>query len=116
MADMNVRLIIINGVDNVATRPDVADGRARHFAAHPASKRRRKRNLASAFDQAPPRIHGSIPAPLSGVRAREPEVRLPGLPRLADFVVFSTAAELALGWHPFKHGLDGEGTHRGGTT
>jgi hypothetical protein len=107
---------MINGVDDVATRPDVADGWARPFAARPASKRRCKRCLTSAFDQAPPSIHGSIPTPLSGVRAREPEVRLPEAPRMGDFVVFITAAELALGWHPFKHGLDGEGTHRGGTT
>jgi hypothetical protein len=108
--------MMVNGADDVAARPDVADGWARHFAAHPASKRRRKRYPTSAFDQAPPRIHGSIPAPLSGVRAREPEVRLPGVPCMADLVVFITAAELALGWHPFKHGWDGEGTHRGGTT
>src|SRR5580704_14420700 len=64
MADMNVRPIMINGVDNVAARPDVADWWARPFAAHPASKRRRKRYLTNAFDQALPRIHGSIPAPL----------------------------------------------------
>jgi hypothetical protein len=71
--------------------------------------------MTSAFDKAASPVRGSIPTALSGVLARKPVVRSPAVPRMVDFAVFATAAEVALARRPFKQGLDGEGIHRGGT-
>jgi hypothetical protein len=112
---MNVRPIMVNDVDDIAARPDLADRCVLLMLPIASSKPRRERYITSTFDKAASRIHGSIPTALSGVLAREPAVRLLEVPCIADFAVFATAAELALAWRPFKQGLDGEGIHRGGT-
>jgi hypothetical protein len=113
---MNVRPIMVNDVDDIATRPDLADWCVLvTLLPIPSSRRRRERYMTSAFDKAVSFIHGPIPTALSSVLAQEPMVRLLEVPRMADFAVFATAAEFALAWRPFKQGLDGEGIHRGGT-
>jgi hypothetical protein len=94
-----VRPIVVNGIDDVATRPDLADRCLLvTLPPIPTSRRRRERDLTSAFEKAAPRIYGAILTALSGALAREPDVLLAELPRMADFAVFATAAERALGW------------------
>jgi hypothetical protein len=94
-----VRPIVVNGIDDAATRPDLADRcLVVTLPAIAKSKRRREADITAAFDAAAPRIYGAILSALSGALAREPDVQLPELPRMADFAVLATAAERALGW------------------
>ncbi len=94
-----MRPVIVNGIDDVATRPDLADRcLVITLPAIPATKRRRERDMLASFAAVAPRIYGAILSALAGALAREPAVKLPELPRMADFAVFATAAEAALGW------------------
>ena len=96
-----VKPIVINGIDDVATRSDFAD-RCLIVTLAPIAKakRRRERDLAVSFEAAAPRIFGAVLSAVSGAIVCEPHVQLPELPRMADFATFVTAAEPALGWRP----------------
>jgi hypothetical protein len=95
-----VRPIVVNGIDDVATRPDLADRCLLvTLPPIPVARRRRERDLIGAFERAAPRIFGAVLSAVSGALAREASVHLPELPRMADFAVFATAAERGLGWH-----------------
>jgi hypothetical protein len=94
-----VRPIVVNGIEDAATRPDLADRcLVVTLPAIPKSRRRREADITAAFDAAAPRIYGAILSALSGALARENDVQLRELPRMADFAVLATAAERALGW------------------
>ncbi|WP_394836273.1 hypothetical protein LVJ94_05115 [Pendulispora rubella] len=94
-----VRPIILNGIDDIATRADLAD-RSLLIALSriPPDERRPEKELIAGFQEAKPRIFGALLTGLSGALAREPSVKLSALPRMADFVIFATAAERAFGW------------------
>jgi hypothetical protein len=94
-----VRPVVVNGIDEVATRPDLADRCLLvRLPAIPPARRRREKDILEAFAQAAPRIYGAVLSAVAGALAREPTTVLPVLPRMADFAVFATAAERALGW------------------
>ena len=94
------RPIILNGIEDFATRSDLADRAIRLTLPQIPDEDRRDENedLLPAFFEARPRILGAlldaVSAALSGVAA----VRLDSKPRMADFAKWATAAETALGW------------------
>jgi hypothetical protein len=94
-----VRPVVVNGIDDLATRPDLADRcLIVTLPSIPKARRKRERDLVAAFDRAAPQIYGALLSALSGAMKWEPEVQLTELPRMADFAVFASAAERALGW------------------
>ncbi|MBZ0254143.1 MAG: hypothetical protein K8I02_12455 [Candidatus Methylomirabilis sp.] len=91
------RPVILNGIEDVVTRPDLAD-RALVLTLEPIpeSRRRSERDMWSAFERERPRLLGVLlDAVVHGLR-RAPHVRLEGLPRMADFALWATACETAL--------------------
>lgn len=91
------RPVILNGIEDIVTRPDLAD-RAVFLTleAIPEERRRPEAELWEAFDDKRPFILGVLlDAVVEGLN-RLPETNLPKLPRMADFALWATACETAL--------------------
>jgi hypothetical protein len=91
------RPMILNGIEDIVTRPDLAD-RAIFLTLEAISDERRRpeAELWASFEQERPRILGVLlDAVVEGLK-RLPETRLPKLPRMADFALWATACETAL--------------------
>lgn len=93
--------VILNGITDVATRPDLLD-RALVVSLPPIpdEDRRPEAELWRQFEQARPAILASLFDAVSGALRSVESVRLEGMPRMADFAVWVTAAEESLGWEP----------------
>ncbi len=93
------RPVILNGIDDLATRPDLAD-RSLIVTLAPlsAGTRKREADLVEGLTAAAPRILGALLSALAAGMAGQRNVVLEDVPRLADFAHFVTAAESALGW------------------
>ena len=93
----NSRPVILNGIEDVITRPDLAD-RALFLTLPSISEGRRRpeKELWREFELARPRLLGALlDAASHGLRTL-PHVRLDRLPRMADFAIWATACETAL--------------------
>jgi hypothetical protein len=91
------RPVILNGIEDIVARPDLAD-RALFLTLEPISEDRRRpeAELWAAFEIERPRILGALlDAVVEGLK-RLPETRLPMLPRMADFALWATACETAM--------------------
>jgi len=91
------RPVILNGIEDIVTRPDLAD-RAVFLTLEPIPEERRRpeAELWAAFEAERPRILGVLlNAVVEGLK-RLPETHLPKLPRMADFALWATACETAL--------------------
>jgi hypothetical protein len=91
------RPVILNGIEDIVTRPDLAD-RALFLTLEPIPEERRRSEaeLWAAFELERARILGALlDAVVEGLR-RLPETRLPKLPRMADFALWASACENAL--------------------
>jgi hypothetical protein len=91
------RPVILNGIEDIVTRPDLAD-RAVFEVLEPIPEelRRAEAELWAAFEAERPRILGALlDAVVEGLR-RLPDTRLEKLPRMADFALWATACETAL--------------------
>jgi hypothetical protein len=91
------RPVILNGIEDIVTRPDLAD-RAIFLtlAPIPEERRRPEAELWEAFEaERPPILGVLLDAIVEGLR-RMPTTRLPKLPRMADFALWATACETAL--------------------
>ncbi len=92
------RPVILNGIDDIVTRPDLAD-RAVFLTLEPIPEehRRPEAELWAAFEAERPGILGVLlDAVVEGLK-RLPETRLEKLPRMADFaLLWGTACETAL--------------------
>jgi hypothetical protein len=91
------RPVILNGIEDVVTRPDLAD-RAVLLTLEPIPEERRRpeSELWAAFEAERPRILGVLlDAAVEGLK-RLPETSLPRLPRMADFALWATACETAI--------------------
>jgi hypothetical protein len=91
------RPVILNGIEEIVTRPDLAD-RAVFLTLQPIPEehRRPEQELWAAFYAERPRILGML---LDGVvegLKRLPETHLEKLPRMADFALWASACETAL--------------------
>ena len=91
------RPVILNGIEDIVTRPDLADrGLFQTLDPIPEERRRPEAELWAAFNAERPRILGALlDAVVVGLR-RLPETRLEKLPRMADFALWATACETAL--------------------
>jgi hypothetical protein len=92
------RPIILNGIDQLTERADLAD-RAVVLTLPPieVSRRQDEAQLHAEFERELPKILGALLSAVSGAMARLPFVKLSGKPRMADFATWSTAAEIPLG-------------------
>jgi hypothetical protein len=91
------RPVILNGIEEIVTRPDLAD-RAVFLTLQPIPEehRRPEQELWAAFEAERASILGVLlDAAVEGLN-RLPETRLEKLPRMADFALWATACETAL--------------------
>jgi hypothetical protein len=91
------RPVILNGIEEIVTRPDLAD-RAVFLTLEPIPEenRRPEAELWAAFEAARPRLLGVLlDAVVEGIK-RLPDTHLEKLPRMADFALWATACETAL--------------------
>ena len=91
------RPVILNGIEDIVTRPDLAD-RALFLGLEPIPEecRRPEQELWTAFENERPQILGVLlDALVHGLR-RLPQTRLERHPRMADFALWATACETAL--------------------
>ena len=91
------RPVIINGIEDIVTRPDLAD-RALFLTLEPIPEERRRpeQELWAAFEAERPRILGALLDAVAKGLAMLPQTRLDKLPRMADFALWATACETAL--------------------
>src|SRR5205085_4550335 len=66
----------------------------------PAAKRRSEESFWKEFEIKRPRLLGGLCDGLSAALRNLPTVRLELLPRMADFALWATASETALGFAP----------------
>jgi len=93
------RPIVLNGIEEVATRGDLLDrALVIYLAAIPEEARRPERELWAAFARARPGILGALLDAASAALAHEAATVLTRAPRMADFARWVTAAEPTLGW------------------
>ena len=91
------RPVILNGIEDIVTRPDLAD-RAVFLTleAIPEDRRRPEAELWAAFDAERPRILGALlDAAVQGLKML-PDITLERLPRMADFALWASACETAI--------------------
>ncbi len=91
------RPVVLNGIEDIVTRPDLAD-RAIFLTLEPILEERRRpeKELWAAFDKASPQILGALLDAVAFGLRRLPDTELERLPRMADFALWATACEGAL--------------------
>jgi len=89
-----MRPIILNGIEDFVIRPDLADRSIFQLLdVIPKSKRRAEKEFWAAFEaERPPILGALLDAVAHGLKAL-PNVRLDGLPRMADFAQWVSACE-----------------------
>jgi hypothetical protein len=92
-----MRPVVLNGIEDVVTRPDLAD-RSIFLTLEPIpdDDRRPEAELKKELDEARPGIFGALLDALAVGIKRLPQTRLDRLPRMADFATWVTACETAL--------------------
>jgi len=91
------RPVILNGIEDIVTRPDLAD-RAIFLTLEPIpeDRRRPEKELWADFNAIRPQLLGTLLDAVSHGLHRLPDTRLDSLPRMADFALWATACETAL--------------------
>jgi hypothetical protein len=91
------RPVILNGIEDIVTRPDLAD-RAILLMLEPIAERQRQPEHAfwQEFELARPHILGALLDAVAHGLQMLPRVRLTRLPRMADFALWATACESAI--------------------
>ena len=91
------RPVILNSIEDIVTRPDLAD-RAIFLTleAIPEERRRPEKELWAEFNAARPQLLGTLLDAVSHGLRLLPDTRLDSLPRMADFALWATARETAL--------------------
>jgi hypothetical protein len=94
------RPILLNSIEDVISRPDLAD-RAIFLSLSPIveNERRPEAALWEKFEEARPRLLGALLDAAAHGLCRFHSVRLDRLPRMADFAIWATACETAF-WPP----------------
>jgi Bifunctional DNA primase/polymerase, N-terminal/Primase C terminal 1 (PriCT-1) len=92
------RPIVLNGIEDIATRPDLLD-RAVTLTLPPIPDewRRDEDELWRLYEEMRPRVLGALLGAVSTALKRLPGTQLAGKPRMADFALWATASEPALG-------------------
>jgi len=96
-----MRPIILNGITDIVTRPDLLD-RSLIITLEPIpeAERQTKAELQAKFTEAAPAIFGGLLDALCVGLRNLNSVNLPLLPRMADFAQFAVATETGLGYEP----------------
>jgi hypothetical protein len=95
------RPLILNGIDHLAERADLADRSIiLNLPSIGETERRDEAQLYAEYEAERPKIIGALFAAISAALANLPTVNLSHKPRMADFAMWATAAELALGLPP----------------
>ena len=93
------RPVIVNGIDDMATRPDFASrALSITLSVIPDDQRREESDLWADFEAAKPGVFGALLTVLAQVMVIRREIHLTELPRMADFARFGVAVEGVLGW------------------
>jgi hypothetical protein len=92
------RPVILNGIDHLAERPDLADRAIiLQLPRIEEEARRDEAQLYAEYERDRPQILGALFTVVSAALACLPEVRLSRKPWMADFALCATAAEKGLG-------------------
>ena len=93
------RPIMLNGINDVVTRPDLLDrSLVVTLEPIPDEKRQSEADLDASFERAHPAIlAGLLDAVVMGLK-HEATTKIEKVPRMADFAIWIVAAEPALGW------------------
>lgn len=95
------RPIILNGIDTIATRPDLAErSLILHLPSIPKHARRREEEVLAGLDETRPGIVGALLDAACAALKNVGHTTLPQLPRMADAACWVVAAESTLGWTP----------------
>src|SRR5262249_13136740 len=93
------RPIVINGIEELATRSDLLDRAILlYLPTIPEKHRKDEKQLRHKFEESRPRILGTLLDAISMALRTLPSVQLGHLPRMADFTLWSSAAAAACGW------------------
>jgi hypothetical protein len=93
------RPVVLNGIEDVAARPDLAERALQvELETIPDANRRTEKELWSSFNQERPRIFGVILDALVIALRDSPGLKLDGLPRMADAVHWAVAGEIGFGF------------------
>ncbi len=94
-----MRPVMVNGIDDLASRPDLLDRTVSLWLPTICDvDRLEEAELWPAFERARPRILGALLDAMSAAMRNLPSVKLACRPRMADFAAWVTAAEPVLGW------------------
>lgn len=93
--------IILNGIDQLAERHDLADRCLRvTLPVIPPSQRLTETQLKAAFDEAAPKILAGLCDGVSCALRNRTRVEVENPPRMADFTKWCVAGEDAMSWEP----------------
>jgi hypothetical protein len=96
-----MRPVLLNGIDDVAERPDLLDRAILlRLPPIPDEKREEESKFWSKFQACWGSILGALLNALAGALKLLPDVQLDRLPRMADFARFGESVGRALGWEP----------------
>ena len=96
-----MRPVILNGIDSLTERSDLADrSLIFNLPQIPDDARRPEKEFWADFEQARPRILGALLDAVSMGLRNQSSVNLPILPRMADFAIWVVACEPSLPWPP----------------
>lgn len=95
------RPVILNGIDHLAERADLAERALVLNLPHIGkADRKDEQQLFADFEKELPRILGALFTAISCALRRLPEVKIASKPRMADFALWAAAAAPALGFSP----------------
>jgi hypothetical protein len=93
------RPVVLTGIEELAVRGDLTDRTIPLILPRlPDHARRTETELWRCFDDVRPRLFGSLLDVVVGALRDLPATRLDRLPRMADFALWASSAESALGW------------------
>jgi hypothetical protein len=93
------RPVIVASIEDLASRGDLLDrALILHLPQIKEEDRKTEARLFAEFEAARPRLLGALLDVIAGALAHVASVKLDKSPRMADFAVWATAAEPALGW------------------
>lgn len=92
------RPVILNGIEDFATRPDLLDRSiSLQLPVIPKSERKPEKKVWKTFNEDLPTILAGVLDAVSVALARVDQIELDELPRMADFAIWAVAAEPAFG-------------------
>lgn len=108
------RPIMLNGISEIAARPDLLDrSLIVYLPSIPEERRQPEADFWQDFELLRPLIFGAMLEVVTGAIKNLPTVRLDCKPRMADFALLATAAEEGMGWEPGSF-MDAYRTNRAG--